>query len=300
MLFVVDGDLTQAELAALQALHAERRPLLMILNKIDRYSQKERVTLRRALIRHAKGLLRPDDLVLTSAAPAAQWVIRVDADGNEETFERQPEPDVDALKTRLWEVLEHDGKTLAALNATLFAGRLSEDIGKRVLNARRTIGEQVIRTWCVGKGVAVALNPVPVADLIAAAVVDVSMIIHLSRTYGMPITKGEASGLVRTIGTQMALLMGTVWAVHLVASALKLGTGGLSAVVTGGAQGAVAYYSTYVVGRAAEQYLANGKSWGKAGAKLTIREILDNLDRESILAQAKADIRARLTRPNEA
>ena len=73
-----------------------------------------------------------------------------------------------------------------------------------------------------------------------------------------------------------------------------MGTGGLSAVVTGGAQGAVAYYSTYVVGQAAERYLANGKSWGEAGPKLAVKEILDSLDRESVIDQAKADIRARL------
>ena len=76
----------------------------------------------------------------------------------------------------------------------------------------------------------------------------------------------------------------------------KLGTGGLSAVATGGAQGAVAYYSTYVVGRAAEHYLANGRSWGDAGPKLAVREILDSLDRDSILEQAKADLQARLRR----
>jgi hypothetical protein len=57
----------------------------------------------------------------------------------------------------------------------------------------------------------------------------------------------------------------------------------------------VAYYSTYVVGRAAEQYLANGKSWGEAGPKLAVREILDSLDRDSIIEQAKTDIRARLS-----
>ena len=96
----------------------------------------------------------------------------------------------------------------------------------------------MIRTWCVAKGVAVALNPVPVADLVAAAVVDVSMVVHLSRSYGLPLTRSEAGSLVKTIGAQMLLLMGTVWAVNLVSSALKLGTGGLSAVVTGGAQGA--------------------------------------------------------------
>ncbi len=294
VLFVVDGDLTQAELDALRALSAVGRPLLLVLNKTDRYNDAERTQLHDALLEHARGVVQPENLVFTAAQPAPQWVVRVDEHGDEVEQQRERRPDVRALKERLWQILERDGKTLAALNASLFAGDLSDQVAARVLTARRTLGERVIRTWCIGKGVAVALNPVPVADLVAAAVVDISMVVHLSRVYGLPLSRAEAGGLVKTIGTQMLVLMGTVWAVHFVASALKLGTGGLSAVVTGSAQGVVAYYSTYVVGRAAERYLANGKSWGDAGPKLAIREILDSLDRESIIDQAKADIRARL------
>ena len=98
----------------------------------------------------------------------------------------------------------------------------------------------------------------------------------------------------------MALLMGTVWAVHFLSSALKLGTVGISALVTGGAQGALAYYATYIVGQAAESYLAAGKSWGEGGPKPVVREILDTVDRDSILAQAREDILARLKRSSAA
>ena len=286
ILFVVDGDLTQAELDALRGIAQLRRPLILVLNKIDRFSQPERDSLREALLDHSAGLVHPDNLVFAAAQPAPQWVVRVDERGVESEEERRRPADISALKTRLWQILDSEGKTLAALNASLFAGGLSDQVAARVLQARRALGERVIRTWCIAKGVAVALNPVPVADLIAAAVVDVSMVIHLSRTYGLPLSRTEAGALVKTIGAQMLLLMGTVWAMHFAASALKLGTGG--------AQGAVAYYSTYVVGRAAERYLANGKSWGEAGPKLTVREILDSLDRDSIIEQAKADIRSRL------
>lgn len=294
VLFVVDGDLTQAEIGALRLLSRLQRPLILVMNKIDRYNTKEREQLREALLAHSAGLVHPDNLVFAAAQPAPQWVIRVDADGNETEEQRQRPPDVEELKEHLWTMLEHEGKTLAALNASMFAGNLSDRVGDRILGARRMLGEKIIRTWCIAKGVAVAINPVPVADLVAAAVVDVSMVVHLSRAYGLPLSRAEAGGLIKTIGTQMLLLMGTVWAVHIAASALKLGTGGLSAIVTGGAQGVVAYYSTYVVGRAAEQYLANGKSWGEAGPRLAIREILDSLDRETIVDQAKADIRSRL------
>lgn len=294
VLFVVDGDITDTETHALKAVVSTQRPVILVLNKIDRYSQQQVQELTAALRRHTEGLVDPRNMVTAAADPAAQLVIHVDQHGNETESQRTPSPDITALRARLWEVLEAEGKTLAALNASLFAGQLSDQVGQRILDARRGLGQRIIRTYCVSKGVAVALNPVPVTDLVAAAVVDVSMIIHLSHLYGLPLSRGEAGELLKTIGAQMLLLMGTIWAVHLISSTLKLGTGGLSALVTGGAQGAVAYYSTYIVGQAAERYLAQGKSWGAGGPKYVVREILDNLDRDSIIEQAKGDIRERL------
>ncbi len=60
------------------------------------------------------------------------------------------------------------------------------------------------------------------------------------------------------------------------------------------AQGAAAYYATYVVGRCAERYFIAGKSWGKQGAKAAVRDILNSIDRNSILQEAKAEIQARV------
>ncbi len=294
VLFIVDGDITETEAHALRTLSAQNRPLVLVLNKVDRYTRAEREVLLESLRQRSAGLVDPRNLVAISASPPEQLVLMVDEQGEEtETVRRRP-PDVAGLKERLWQILEGEGKTLAALNAGLFAGDLSERVSERMLAVRRELGARVIRTYCISKGVAVALNPVPVTDLIAAAVVDVSMVVHLSRVYGLPLSRADAGSLVRTIGAQMALLMATVWAVNLVSSALKAGTAGLSAVVTSAAQGTVAYYSTYLVGQAAERYLAMGRSWGEAGPKRVVQDIIDSLDRESVLAQARADIRARL------
>ena len=81
---------------------------------------------------------------------------------------------------------------------------------------------------------------------------------------------------------------------------LKVGTAGLSTLVTAGAQGAVAYYSTYVVGRVAEEYLAQGCSWGSGGPKQVVQQILESLDRESIMAQGREQVLARLKRVQRA
>jgi GTP-binding protein Era len=291
VVFIADADLTDIEVRALQSLAAYQRPLLLALNKSDRYSAKERTLLLESLHRHAAGLVDPRNIVAISAAPADRTMLMVDAEGREIETVRPQSPDVAALRERLWRILESEGKTLAALNASLFAGTLSGQVGRRILAVRRALGSRVIQLYCLSKGVAVALNPLPVADLLAAAIVDVTMVIHLSRLYALPITRAEAGSLIRTIIRQMALLMGTVWGLHLLSSALKLGTAGLSALFTGGAQGAVAYYSTYVVGQAAERYLAQGKSWGEGGPKQVVQDILDSLDRDSILAQARVEIR---------
>jgi hypothetical protein len=294
VLFVVDGDMTGTELEALRRLKTLGMPLLVVLNKADRYSHRQLEQIQESLARHLEGLVGKSDVVIASAEPARQLVIRVDEEGREIETSRQPAADVEAVRDRLWSILENEGKSLAAVNASLFAGHLSDEVAARILDAKRHLGSQLIRTYCLAKGIAVAINPVPVADLVAAAIVDVSMIVHLSRIYGLPINKGEARGLLKTIGAQMALLMGTVWAVHVLSSALKLGTAGLSAVVTGSAQGALAYYSTWVVGQAAERYLAQGKSWGEGGPKLVVREILDSIDRDTLIADARKEIRKRL------
>ena len=294
VLFVVDGDITATEVDALRRLKALSMPLVLVLNKADRYSQEQLDQIRRSLVMHLDGLVAEKDIVTASAEPARQVLIRIDEAGRESETSRQPAVDVEAVRERLWSILEREGKSLAAVNASLFAGHLSDQVAARIMEAKRHLGNRLIRTYCLAKGIAVAINPVPVADLVAAAVVDVSMIVHLSKIYGLPLNKGEASGLVKTIGAQMILLMGTVWAVHFLSSALKLGTAGLSTVVTGSAQGALAYYSTWVVGQAAERYLAQGKSWGEGGPKLVVREILESIDRDTLIADARVEIRKRL------
>lgn len=296
ILFVVDGDLTESEIKALRILTAQRRPVLLVFNKVDRYTRQDREILMTALRRHTSGYIDPRNIVMVSAKPAERLVILVDDQGNETETMRQPKSDVQALRERLWILLDTEGKTLAALNASLFAGNLSDQVARHILDVKRDLGENVIRSWCVAKGVAVAMNPIPIADLAAALAVDVSMVVHLSRLYGMPLTRWEAGGLIKTIASQMAVVMGATWLINGLASLLKVGTAGLSTLVTGGAQGAVAYYSTYIVGQATELYLVQGKSWGEGGPKQVVQEILNSLDRDSILAQAREDIAQRLRR----
>jgi len=296
VIFVLDGDITDSEYSALRTLLKQGRPVVVALNKSDLYTQSEREALLATVREKTVGLVQTEDVLAVAAQPRAQQVIEIDDDGNETSSTREREPEIYDLRLRLWEIFENEGKTLAALNASLFAADLSDQVGVRMLHARREIGDRLVRTYCVAKGVAVAFNPIPVADLFAAAFIDVGMVVHLSKVYDLPISRREAGSLVSVIAAEAAALMGTVWALNIVSSALKVGTAGLSTIVTAGAQGAIAYYSTYVVGRIAAEYLSKGKSWGEGGPKQVVNEILDSLDRDTVLQEAKKEIRARLGR----
>jgi len=294
VIFVIDGDITDTELAALKAAIAEGRPILLALNKSDLYTGAERDALLQSVRDKTDGIIDPEHVIAVAAHPRPQLVLEIDEDGNERELQRQRDPDIAALRLKLWEILEAEGKTLAALNASLFAADLSDQVGRRILAARQELGEKMVRTYCVAKGIAVAFNPVPVADLFAAAFIDVGMVVHLSKVYDLPLNQKEAGSIVKVIMAESAALMGTVWALHFVSSALKVGTVGLSTILTAGAQGAIAYYSTYLVGQAAAEYLAAGKSWGDGGPKHVVKQILDSLDRDTVLRDAKREIQARL------
>lgn len=294
VVFVADGDLTREELDALKTLAATQRPLLLALNKADRYGADELHDLLEHLRLRVAGLVRAEDVLAVAARPAPQRVVEIDPHGREHVREQARAPDVAALRERLLAIAAREGKALSAINAGLYAGRLTDQVSARIAQTRQAVAAKLIRQYCLAKGVAVALNPIPVADLLAAAGLDAAMVVQLSRVYGLPLTRAESGRLVAVISAQLAALMGAIWGMQLVASALKGISAGLSVLVTAAAQGALGWYATVLIGRAAERYLVAGKSWGEAGAKRAVADVVASLDRDSILREAREEILRRL------
>ena len=111
VLFVVDSDLTQTEISALRVLASAQRPILLVLNKVDRYTAEEKELLMASIEQHSVGLVDPRNIVAVSADPPEQVVILVDDHGGEtETVRRQP-ANISALKERLWDIVEAEGMT---------------------------------------------------------------------------------------------------------------------------------------------------------------------------------------------
>ena len=294
VLMLCEGDLTRTEFAALELLAQHRHTVLLVLNKADRYTAEERELLMQRLADRCSEILPAKRILAAAAAPRPDRVIAVDDAGRETERLRDREPDIAGLKSGLWSIIESEGQALAALNAALFASELDEKVASRIVAARRSAAEKIIRKYCIAKGLLVAFNPVPVADLLAAAGTDVALVLHLGEVYGFRLSRREASKLLLTISAQLIALMGAYWGVNLVASALKTASAGLSTALTATSQGALAWYATYLTGKMAQSWFSKGKSWGSTGPKETARAILASLDREALLRSARDDIFARM------
>ena len=294
ILFVVDGDLTQSQLSQLKLIAQPNTQIVLVLNKVDLYTDEEIEDLLSSLTEKTKNIIHTKNIVTSSAAPLPQVLIKEDMLGKQTREKLKIEVEISQVKQKIWDILEQDGKTLTALNASIFAGEISHKIAEKITQLRSNTAEKVVATYSIAKGIGVAFNPVPVADLLIAAGLDVAMIRKLSQVYGLPIVGKEATKLSMTIMAQIAALMGAVWGINLLSSALKTVSAGLSTTLTAGAQGALAYYATYLVGKIAEQYFIRGKSWGKQGPKQIAKEIVNNLDKNSILIEAREKILQRI------
>jgi len=304
ILFVVSGDVTRIEYEALSNLRDASKPMVLVFNKIDQYPDADRMAIYHKIRdERVRELLSPDEIVMASAAPLVATVVRR-ADGTMSRQMRPGEPQVDDLKLKILEILNREGKSLLALNSMLFADAVNDRLVERKLEIRDRHANQVIWNGVMTKAVAIALNPVMVVDVVSSAVIDVAMILALSRLYSIPMTQYGATGLLKTIALGLGGITLSELLVTLGLGSLKT-TLGLAAPATGGislapymsvavTQAAVAGVSTYAIGQVAKVYLANGASWGPDGPKTVVSTILESLDETSILNRIKDELRAKL------
>ena len=76
VLFVIDGDMTDSEYSALQGLAREHRPLLLVLNKSDRYTAAQREELRNSLLARLEHIITAREPDRGSCRPATAHLHR--------------------------------------------------------------------------------------------------------------------------------------------------------------------------------------------------------------------------------
>jgi small GTP-binding protein len=309
ILFIVSGDMQRVEIEALAELRESQKPIILVFNQIDRYPELDRdqiyAKIKDERVRH---LVRAEDVVMTAARPDPFRVKVQLPDGRTELQWERPAPLIEPLKARILDVLDREGKALVALNTLLIAGDLHAEIVARKVQIRDNAANRLIWNFALAKGAAVALNPVPVADMAGGLAVDVSMILTLSKLYGIPLTRRTAASLVRDMMLALGAMGLVSVASRLLASGLKsslagltVASGGLAAPLTalgygaiGLTQAATGATTSYVLGQGAKTYLRQGCQWGPRGIKTVIQQILAEAKADSVIDRLRDDLKKRL------
>ncbi|MFM7407506.1 MAG: GTP-binding protein [Cuspidothrix sp.] len=300
ILFVISGDMTKIEQLALSQLREVGKPIILVFNKVDQYPETDRIAIYEKIRDdRVRELLSPSEIVMAAASPLVKMALQR-ADGTRGVKLQKGKSQVDELKLKILEILHREGKALVALNTMLYADNVNEQLVQRKLIIREENANQLIWKGVITKALAIALNPVTVVDVLSAVIIDITLILGLSKLYGIPMTETGAVKLLQKI----ALSMGGIGASELLAN---LGLSGLktllgiSTTATAGVtigpylsiaitQAGVAGVSSYSIGQVTKAYLANGATWGPDGPKAVVSQILSTLDETSILNRIKDEL----------
>ena len=281
LVYVADGDLTRSQDNELRALAEFGRPLILALNKSDRYRDDERDALLAALRSRYAGL---GAQVIAVSAGREEQVQREWPDGRRDTVVREAPAQIALLHRELQRIARVDLATLETGREAALLARVDADLaeGERVLQAERSVAavNKYTRRAIVGALAAIA----PGTDLVIQGALAAALTRELCAIHGLQARDvdiddllARAGGLVRT-STSITLAV--------VGNALKAVPG--FGTLGGGLVHAVAYGLIFdSLGRALADTLANTRALDRDATLDAFRASLAQPARERLLAIAQ-------------
>jgi small GTP-binding protein len=287
LLFVLDNDLRQSEYAPLRMLAEIGKRSLLIFNKIDLYADEDREVILKQLRQRVQDFIAPADVIAIAANPQP---IELE---NGETY--KPEPEIIALIRRIAAVLRAEGEDLIADNILLQSQRLGEEARTLIDRQRKRQADKIIERYqWIGAGV-VAVTPLPVVDMLAAAAVNAQMVIEIGQIYGCELNTERGKELAFSLGKTLVSLGVVKGAVELLARALQLN---LATYVVGKAiQGVTAAYLTRIAGKSFVEYFRHDQDWGDGGITEVVQQQFQLSRKDEFIKAFVTDAIAKVVKP---
>ncbi len=269
VIYVCDGDLTRDQYAELRNLAAFGKPLIVALNKMDRYSAHD-LALVSARIRERTGRHAGVDVVRVSAG-SEQEVTVVYPDGREEIRRRRLPADVDALRDALQERIDGDGEALDELrDAAVFVlakRKLDQTVKRHRDEASGAVVGSYTRKAVVGAMAAVS----PGMDIIIQGYLGVGMVKELCRIYDVPVREVDVDQVLKNATGRAGKALPVALAIA--GNSLKAFPG--AGTLAGGVTHAVAYGLMFdSLGRAISRTLETRGALPPAVVSRTLEEVL--------------------------
>lgn len=276
VIYVCEGDLTRDQYQTLRTLVDLGSPLIVALNKIDRYGERELALVRQRLAERVGEELE----VAPVQCGGVEQVTRIYHDGREETTQRERQPRVEELRRALQRYLDTDPQVLDALRDTAVFVLAQQKLDTAVAEHRRVKAEAIIQSYS-RKAVFGALAAVsPGTDVLIQGYLGFNLIKELCALYEVPAREMDMQRFLDLAGSQIRRSLNLLLA--LVGNVFKAFPG--MGTVVGGMIHAVVYGLIFEsLGKAVARSL---ESRGDLVSGPALRMFEDNLS-EDLEARAK-------------
>jgi GTP-binding protein EngB required for normal cell division len=185
VLFVCDGDLKRGEKDAIKWLLKIGKPLVLVMNKSDRYSPDEQAVLMQRLFDHLSDLDSDisDDRVVAVSAGGETDIIERSGEGTETVVRRSREADIGVLVVAINSLLDQDRASLDARRDRAVFQLAAEKLADAQARFRKQRSEQIVRNG-TRKAVVGAMAAVsPGTDIIIQGYIGTTMTRELCKLY---------------------------------------------------------------------------------------------------------------------
>ncbi|MDJ0759270.1 MAG: 50S ribosome-binding GTPase [Woeseiaceae bacterium] len=186
VLFVCDGDLNRAELDAVERLLLLDKPLVLVMNKVDRFSIEEQAGLMQRLLERVEdigGSLERDRIVAVSAGGEID-VIERQADGSETVAKKTRDADIGVLVVAINRLIGGQQESLDTRRDNAVFNLAAERLDAAEQRYREQRSEQIIRN-STRKAIIGALAAVsPGTDVLIQGFIGTTMTRELCKLYG--------------------------------------------------------------------------------------------------------------------
>ena len=273
IIFVIDQDLNKYELYLIQQLSKIGKSIIIALNKCDLRSRNQNEIIKKNIFKLINKFSINSKIIFTVASP------QTIADIGRKP--KKQEIHVDNLFNAIIDILDRDGEELLADNILFQCNKLGL-ISKDIINRQRyTSSKNLINRYSWITSGVIFITPLPGIDLLAASVINIQMVIEISKIYGANITKERAIELTKSIVKVIATLGVVKGGMNMFTNLLS--TNFTTRFITKSVQSITAAWIIRLVGLAFIQYFEKNQSWGDGGIQEIVQNLYEINKREDIL-----------------
>ncbi len=275
IIFVVDQDVNKYELYLLQQLLNMKKTIIIALNKCDLRSPNQNELIKNNIKKLIEKFSSQTKIICTIASP--QSIANIGRKAISSPIL------VDNLFNEIINILDKNGEELLADNILFQCNKLGI-ISKDIINKQMNISAKKIinRYSWITSGV-ILISPLTGLDFLTTGLINVQMILEMSKIYGKKLTRERATHLTKSTISVLASLGVAKGGINLFTNILS--TNFTTSFISKSVQSITSAWIIRIVGLSFIKYFENNQNWGDSGIGEIIQKQYEINTREEILKE---------------